>query len=127
VKQPGVAAILAALAAVTAERVPAQITSVSLAAPSKSDSLATKQPFSFADFTWLNGNSRQKYSVLDTKPFTGELRADVSYIAQFNRPKDHRLVGTSESGRTSEVQLQQLGIGGDLGCALSIARFDARP
>jgi len=78
VKQPGVAAILAALAAVTAERVPAQITSVSLAAPSKSDSLATKQPFSFADFTWLNGNSRQKYSVLDTKPFTGELRADVS-------------------------------------------------
>ena len=72
-----------------------------------------KDPFAFADFTWLNGNSRQKFSVLDTKAFTGEFRADVSYIAQFNHPKDHTLVGSSESGRTSEFQLQQLGIGGD--------------
>lgn len=72
-----------------------------------------KDPFAFADFTWLNGNSRQKFSVLDTKAFTGEFRADISYIAQFNHPKDHTLVGSSESGRTSEIQLQQLGIGGD--------------
>ena len=85
----------------------------SAAPPVRDSSAALRQPFSFADFTWLNGNSRQKYSVLDSKVFTGEVRADVSYIAQFNRPKDHTLVGSSESGRTSEIQLQQFGIGGD--------------
>jgi hypothetical protein len=71
------------------------------------------EPFAFADFSWLNGNSRQKYSVLDTKAFTGEFRADITYIRDANNPKDHTLVGSSESGRTSEVQVQQLGIGGD--------------
>ncbi|HTK56379.1 MAG TPA: outer membrane beta-barrel protein, partial [Gemmatimonadales bacterium] len=70
-------------------------------------------PFAFADFTWLNGNGRQHTALLDTKYFTGEFRADVTYISQSHRPKDHTLVGTSESGRTSEVQVQQLGIGGD--------------
>lgn len=71
------------------------------------------EPFEFADFTWLNGNSRQKYSVLDSKVFTGEFRVDTSYIYDFNHPQDHTLGGTSESGRTNEVQVQQLGIGGD--------------
>jgi len=70
-------------------------------------------PFAFADFSWLNGNSRQKYSLLTTPYFTGEFLADVSYIDDFNHPQDHTLVGSSESGRTSEFQLQQLGIGGD--------------
>ena len=72
-----------------------------------------KVPFAFASFTWLNGNSRQDSSVLDTKYFTGEFRADVAMIEQFNHPSDHTLVGTTESGRTSEIQVQQLGIGGD--------------
>jgi hypothetical protein len=72
-----------------------------------------KTPFAFADFTWLNGNSRQSESVLDSKYFTGEFRLDATYIYQFNHPSDHTLVGTSESGRTNEVQVQQLGIGGD--------------
>jgi hypothetical protein len=85
----------------------------SAAPPVRDSSVVLRQPFSFADFTWLNGNSRQKYSVLDSKVFTGEVRADVSFIEQFNHPKDHTLVGSSESGRTSEIQLQQLGIGGD--------------
>jgi hypothetical protein len=70
-------------------------------------------PFSKYDWTWLNGNSRQKEAVLDSKYFTGEFRADVTYIGDFNHPSDHTLVGTSESGRTSEVQVQQLGVGGD--------------
>jgi hypothetical protein len=72
-----------------------------------------RAPFAFADFTWLNGNSRQRFSVLDTKAFTGEFRADIAYIGSFNHPKDHTLVGTSASGRTNEIQVQQLGVGGD--------------
>jgi hypothetical protein len=71
------------------------------------------EPFAFADFTWLNGNARTKDSPLSTPYFTGEFRADVSYIGDFNHPSDHTLSGTTESGRTSEIQLQQLGIGGD--------------
>lgn len=70
-------------------------------------------PFSRFDWTWLNGNSRQRSAVLETPYFTGEFRADVTYVADFNHPTDHTLVGTSESGRTGEVQVQQLGLGGD--------------
>ena len=32
------------------------------------------EPFAFAGFTWLNGTSRTKDSVLDSKVFTGEFR-----------------------------------------------------
>lgn len=53
-------------------------------------------PFSRYDWTWLNGNSRQKTSVLDTKYFTGEFRADVTYVGSFDHPSDHTLVGTFE-------------------------------
>ncbi len=70
-------------------------------------------PFAFADFTWLNGNPRTRESPLDTRVFTGEFRVDTSYIYDFNHPQDNTLVGTSESGRTNEFQVQQLGIGGD--------------
>jgi len=71
------------------------------------------EPFVFADFTWLNGNCRQKDSVLDTKYFTGEFRLDANYVYDFNRPQDHTLVGSCETGRTNEVHIQQLGVGGD--------------
>ncbi|NUR54914.1 MAG: outer membrane beta-barrel protein, partial [Acidobacteria bacterium] len=80
-------------------------------------------PFSRSDWTWLNGNSRQSRSVLETPYFTGEFRADVTYIADFNHPADHTLVGTSESGRTGEVQVQQLGLGGDLHAGHARGRF----
>ena len=81
--------------------------------PAAADTTPAPAPFAFADFTWLQGNPRQNTSVLDSKYFTGEFRLDASYIGDFNRPADHTLVGTSESGRTGEVQVQQLGIGGD--------------
>ncbi|HET6329200.1 MAG TPA: outer membrane beta-barrel protein [Holophagaceae bacterium] len=74
---------------------------------------AKPEPFAFADFSWLNGNSRQSESILDTKYFTGEFRADVNLVYDFNHPQDHTLVGSSELGRTNEIQVQQLGIGGD--------------
>ena len=81
---------------------------------SRPDSARPKpDPFAFGDFTWVNGNARTKDSPLGTANFTGEFRADISYIGSFNHPSDHTLVGTSESGRTSEIQVQQLGVGGD--------------
>lgn len=94
----------AAALAQTPEPSPAATTAVAPAAA---------EPFAFGDFTWLNGNSRQKTSVLDTKYVTGQFMADTNYIYDFNHPKDHTLVGSTSAGRTSEVQVQQLGIGGD--------------
>lgn len=85
----------------------------SASAPAAAEKKPASQPFAFADFSWLNGNSREKDTPLDTKLFTPEFRADVSYIYDFNHPKDDTLVGSSESGRTQEIQIQQLGIGGD--------------
>lgn len=72
------------------------------------------EPFAFADFTWLTGNSRQKDFPLDTKIFTGELRVDVAYHHSFNRPKDNTIVGSTEVFRSGEFQITQFGIGGDL-------------
>jgi len=70
-------------------------------------------PFAFADFTWLNGNPRTKDIPLDTKFFTPEIRSDVDYIFDFRHPKDDTIGGSSEVFRANEVQLTQLGIGGD--------------
>ncbi|HYL68916.1 MAG TPA: outer membrane beta-barrel protein [Candidatus Limnocylindria bacterium] len=74
---------------------------------------AKAEPFAFADFTWLNGNSREKDVPLDTKFFTPEVRVDVDYIYDFHNPKDDTIGGSSEVFRSSEVQLTQLGVGGD--------------
>jgi Putative beta-barrel porin-2, OmpL-like. bbp2 len=74
---------------------------------------AKEEPFSFADFTWLNGNARTKTVPLDTKFFTPEIRADVDYIYDFNHPKDDTIGGSSEVFRSNEVQVTQLGVGGD--------------
>jgi len=71
------------------------------------------EPFAFADFTWLNGNARTKESPMDTKFFTPEIRADIDYIYDFNHPKDNTISGSSEVFRANEVQVTQLGVGGD--------------
>ena len=47
------------------------------------------------------------------KYFTGEVRLDANYVFDFNRPKDHTIVGSSEIGRANELVVQQLGVGGD--------------
>ena len=80
------------------------------AAPTETPST---DPFAFADFTWLNGNSRQTEFPMDSKFFTGEFRLDTNYIYDFANPIDHTLVGSTNAGRTQEVQVEQLGVGGD--------------
>jgi hypothetical protein len=71
------------------------------------------EPFAFADWTWLNGSPRTKEAAFDSKFFTPEIRADVSYIYDFNHPSDDTIGGSSEVFRSGEVQLSQLGVGGD--------------
>ena len=71
------------------------------------------EPFSDADWTWLNGNPRTKEIFWDSKFFTPEIRSDVNYVFDFNHPADHTIGGSSELFRSQEVQLEQLGVGGD--------------
>jgi len=71
------------------------------------------QPFSDADWTWLNGNPRTKEIYWDTPFFTPEIRSDTVYVYDFNQPTDHSIGGSSELFRSQEVQLTQLGVGGD--------------
>jgi len=70
-------------------------------------------PFSDADWTWLNGNPRTKDTPMATKYFVPEIRADVNYNLDFNHPKDDTISGSSEIFRSQEVQVEQLGVGGD--------------
>jgi len=74
---------------------------------------ASEEPFAFADWTWLNGNPRTKTPAFDSKFFTPEIRTDVDYIYDFAHPKDDSIGGSSEVFRSNEVQVTQLGVGGD--------------
>jgi Putative beta-barrel porin-2, OmpL-like. bbp2 len=70
-------------------------------------------PFAFADFTWLNGNARTKETPYATEFFTPEIRVDVNYTYDFRHPQDDTISGSSEVFRSNEVQVTQLGVGGD--------------
>jgi hypothetical protein len=80
------------------------------AAPAKKQKIV---PFSDWDWTWLNGNPRNKDTAFDTPFFTPEIRADVTYNYDFNKPIDNSIGGSSEMFRANEIQLEQLGVGGD--------------
>jgi hypothetical protein len=80
-------------------------------------------PFADHDWTWLNGNPRNKDTAFDSKFFTPEIRADLTYTYDFNRPVDDSMGGSSELFRSNEIQLEQLGIGGDFHWDNVRARF----
>jgi hypothetical protein len=80
-------------------------------------------PFSDWDWTWLNGNPRNKDVAFDSKFFTPEIRADITYNYDFNKPVDNSIGGSSEIFRSNEIQLEQLGIGGDFHYDNVRARF----
>lgn len=84
---------------------------------------AKVEPFSDYDWTWLNGNPRTKDIFWDSKFFTPEIRADVNFVHDFNHPTDHSMGGSSELFRTEEIQLEQLGVGGDFHYANVRARL----
>ncbi len=90
------------------------------AAPLKKQKI---DPFSDWDWTWLNGNPRTKEAAFDSKFFTPEIRADVTYTYDFNKPIDNTISGSSEIFRSNEIQLEQLGLGGDFHYDNVRARF----
>jgi len=100
---------------------PAVQTAKAPAAPAPPDPHAPA--FSDWDWTWLNGNPRNKDVAFDSKFFTPEIRTDITYTYDFNRPKDDTMSGSSELFRTNEIQLEQFGLGGDFHLDNAHARF----
>ena len=84
-----------------------------LQSPPSSPGVDNFTPFAYGDFTWLNGTSRNKDTVLDTRFFTPEIRFDTNFIEDFNQPVDHSMGGSTEQFRSGEVQVEQASVGGD--------------
>ncbi|MBL8910524.1 MAG: outer membrane beta-barrel protein [Archangium sp.] len=78
-----------------------------------SDFAPAVTPFGFADFSWVPGNYGGPVRPMTWGPFSGEFRADVVYHHSFANPSDNTISGSSEVFRHGEVQVTQLGIGGD--------------
>jgi hypothetical protein len=94
-----------------------------LQAPEASTGVDNFTPFAYGDFTWLNGSPRNHQPAFDTKFFTPDIRLDAHYMDDFNHPQDHTIVGSTESFRSGEFQLEQVSLGGDFHWENVRARF----
>jgi hypothetical protein len=92
-------------------------------APEPTTGVDNDTPFAFGDFTWLNGSPRNHQPIFDTKFFTPDIRFDVHYMQDVNNPQDHTIVGSTESFRSGEFQLEQVSFGGDFHYDNVRARF----
>jgi Putative beta-barrel porin-2, OmpL-like. bbp2/Carboxypeptidase regulatory-like domain len=72
---------------------------------------------------WMNGTSREKSPIFDTKFFTPEIRLDVNYLQSANHPIDHTIDGSTEEFRSGEFQIEQVSFGGDFHWEGVRARF----
>jgi hypothetical protein len=81
--------------------------------PAATEATEPSAPFAYADWTWLNGNARNKDAVWDSKFFTPEIRFDTNFISSFNHPKDDTIGGSTEIFRSNEIQIEQISFGGD--------------
>jgi hypothetical protein len=101
------------LAGAPAEPAQPQDQSTSAAPTAKPEKPEPTAPFAYADWTWLNGNPRNKDAVWDSKFFTPEIRFDTNFVSSLNHPKDDSLGGSTEIFRSNEVQVEQISFGGD--------------
>jgi hypothetical protein len=111
-----VSAAPGAVAATAAAPTPALVVPTvadGLQAPQATSGVDNETPFAYGDFTWLNGSPRNHAPAFDTKFFTPDIRFDAHYMQSFNHPTDHTIVGSTESFRSGEFQLEQVSFGGD--------------
>ncbi|MFO0756378.1 MAG: outer membrane beta-barrel protein [Byssovorax sp.] len=81
--------------------------------PAAPEPVKAPEPFAFADFSWAPGNYGSSDRPLSWGPFTGELRLDTVFHYSFANPKDNTISGSSEVFRHNELQVTQIGFGGD--------------
>src|SRR5579859_3129691 len=114
-----VSAAAGAPAAAPAETVPE-----ALQAPEPGPAIDTVTPLANIGYIgWMNGTSREKSPIFDTKFFTPEIRFDMNYLQSANNPKDHTIVGSTEEFRSGEFQIEQVSFGGDFHWNNVHARF----
>jgi hypothetical protein len=101
----------------------AQSVPEALQLPEPAPVVDTQTPFALGDIAWMNGNSREKAPIFDTKFFTPEVRLDVNYLQDFNHPVDHTIVGSTEEFRSGEFQIEQVSFGGNFHWHNVQARF----
>ncbi len=71
-------------------------------------------PLQYADFTWMNGQSKQKdFPFTFSKYVTPSLYLDTYYAYSGNHPRDNTVTGTASTGRHNEFQLNLASIGFD--------------
>ena len=129
---PAVTAPAPAVAAVAKEAA-RKVTAAAPAVPTIPEALQAPEPppepdnyTPFAndgDIGWMNGNTREKSPIFDTKFFTPEIRLDVNYLQSLNHPQDHTIDGSTEAFRSSEFQIEQVSFGGDFHWNNVRARF----
>ena len=100
-----------------------QVVPDALTAPEPGPEVDTQTPFAVGDIGWMNGNTREKAPIFDTKFFTPEIRFDMNYLQSQNHPVDHTIVGSTEEFRSGEFQIEQVSFGGDFHWENVKARF----
>jgi Putative beta-barrel porin-2, OmpL-like. bbp2/Carboxypeptidase regulatory-like domain len=102
---------------------PAPTVPEALQAPPPAPEVDLQTPFAVGDIGWMNGTSREKSPIFDTKFFTPEIRLDMNYLQSGNHPIDHTIVGSTEEFRSGEFQIEQVSFGGDFHWEGVRARF----
>jgi Putative beta-barrel porin-2, OmpL-like. bbp2/Carboxypeptidase regulatory-like domain len=102
---------------------PAPTVPEALQAPEPAPEVDLQTPFAVGDIGWMNGTSREKSPIFDTKFFTPEIRFDMNYLQSGNHPIDHTIVGSTEEFRSGEFQIEQVSFGGDFHWEGVRARF----
>ncbi len=114
----------AAGAPATAHAAQAATVPEALQVPDPGPAVDTKTPLANVGYLgWMNGTSREKQPIFDTKFFTPEIRFDMNYLQSANNPKDHTIVGSTEEFRSGEFQIEQVSFGGDFHWQNVHARF----
>lgn len=120
-------ALTGSVAASTATSTPAAPEATvpeALQAPEPGPAVDTVTPLAnVGDIGWMNGNTREKAPIFDTKFFTPEIRFDMNYLSSTNHPKDHTIVGSTEEFRSDEFQIEQVSFGGNFHWHNVQARF----
>ncbi len=98
---------------------PATVPSAPVAPPTPAPAAAPPvdehpAPFAFADFGWMNGQSRQTDFPLAGKILNPMFTIDAGYNYDFSNPVDHTIVGSTSAGRSNEFQIMHLGLGTDV-------------
>jgi hypothetical protein len=101
----------------------AQLIPEALQTPPPSPEVDLQTPFAVGDVGWMNGTTREKAPIFDTRFFTPEIRFDMNYLQSGNHPQDHTISGSTEEFRSGEFQIEQVSFGGDFHWQNVRARF----